>query len=408
MNGKSLGSSTANTSTVDGNAAEGRARMISNFRPNVDKTTTMCSRPGCNQKVSFAWEIANRRPVCAAHARPMEPCGSVGCRRKASHGFRGSRKLEFCVEHAADGMVNLRTKRCSRQGCFKIPTYGVEGSTHREFCAPHAPSNYININSQKCVFEGCAVEASFGIGGSGPRKLCAQHCDKNLNIFTSSVRRVKPDSNGNADTDSMARTELAYLPDMAQEEPNVLDRKQCAYVGCSRRRSHGIKGTAKPQFCHEHADKGMVNVEIQRCDSRGCAKLAKFGVRGSNKREFCAHHAAPEMVRDGGTGTDLAIAAAGEVRKSHERGAFAGDSQSSGGENDTNDAKRAGKKRTIEDDAYLDTSYGEVRSMQPGRRMSDDDIRQKATRPWPGFSILQTQTGWSKWNWPSSLSSCTM
>lgn len=51
-----------------------------------------------------------------------------------SYGVHGSNKRVFCSEHKWDGMVSMKSKRCSHHGvCTKQPSCGVDGSNKREF-----------------------------------------------------------------------------------------------------------------------------------------------------------------------------------------------------------------------------------------------------------------------------------
>ena len=72
--------------------------------------------------------------------------------------------------------------------------------------------------------------------------------------------------------------------------------RRCENPTCPKQASYGLKGTARRQFCAQHAVDGMVDVCSKRCSREGCSKHATFGVPGSRKREFCSTHAAQGMV----------------------------------------------------------------------------------------------------------------
>ncbi|CAM9586530.1 unnamed protein product [Ectocarpus sp. 4 AP-2014] len=54
--------------------------------------------------------------------RLARKCGHPGCMKQPSFGTDGSKKAEFCSQHAKQGMVNLRSRRCNHPGCMKRPS----------------------------------------------------------------------------------------------------------------------------------------------------------------------------------------------------------------------------------------------------------------------------------------------
>lgn len=46
-------------------------------------------------------------------------------------------------------MVNLYSKNCNHPGCDKIPWFGVEGSKKMEFCAEHAVQGMIYLRDYR-------------------------------------------------------------------------------------------------------------------------------------------------------------------------------------------------------------------------------------------------------------------
>lgn len=402
----------------------------------------MCSRPGCKKPAVSTDGGVNRAPLCVAHSRPSDPCIHAGCARKASHGVKGTRKQEYCVEHAKAGMVNLRSKRCAHPGCFKIPTYGMEGSKVRDFCAPHAKPGMVNINSSKCIHDGCNIEASFGVGGDGRRLLCAKHFSNRADYYpTASLVRARGRGH---DTTTASEHRAALLSGGADHVPSFASHsgrgmpkmgpRSCAAGECSQRRTHGVKGSAKPQFCRQHAQKGMVDVVIQRCDRRGCSKLAKFGVTNSWTREFCGHHAVAGMVRDGGPCPGDGTTAIGGFKRTERvdpsrlvwPSTFVGTPQ--------RDRKRVRSAALfLASGAATQTATGQERVPATGEayvkpqgkepvppfKPSSDTYHTAIKKPtlptmvksdqksYPGTTLLQTATGWLMWKWPVSLTTVT-
>lgn len=56
---------------------------------------------------------------------PRTKCPRDGCGKEPSFGMAGSRTAQFCAQHAEDGMVNVRGKRCEHPGCSTRPAFGL-------------------------------------------------------------------------------------------------------------------------------------------------------------------------------------------------------------------------------------------------------------------------------------------
>ena len=59
------------------------------------------------------------------------------------------------MQHAPDGMVNVRSRKCRTEGCGKRPSFGIAGTKTGEYCVQHAPDGMVNVCSRKCRTEGC-------------------------------------------------------------------------------------------------------------------------------------------------------------------------------------------------------------------------------------------------------------
>ena len=51
--------------------------------------------------------------------------------KRAHYGVEGTKRAEFCAQHAREGFVNVLGARCTHQGCSKRPTFGVPGQKVR-------------------------------------------------------------------------------------------------------------------------------------------------------------------------------------------------------------------------------------------------------------------------------------
>lgn len=57
--------------------------------------------------------------------------------------------MELCAEHALVRMVNVKSKRCGHPGFSKGPSYGKEGTKKAEFCKQHAKDGMVSVNHKK-------------------------------------------------------------------------------------------------------------------------------------------------------------------------------------------------------------------------------------------------------------------
>lgn len=69
---------------------------------------------------------------------------------------------------------------------------------------------------------------------------------------------------------------------------NVVNKK-CCHEGCLTRRSYGMVGSRKADFCVRHAAEGMINVK-KKCGLEG-SLTASSGVVGTRKVDVTVHHA---------------------------------------------------------------------------------------------------------------------
>ena len=46
---------------------------------------------------------------------------------------------EYWAQHASDGMVDVKSRKCRTEGCGKYLLYGMDGTKTAEYCAQHAP-----------------------------------------------------------------------------------------------------------------------------------------------------------------------------------------------------------------------------------------------------------------------------
>lgn len=162
-------------------ADEGMVDLFKNW-----DSVKACSHPGCAQEAEYGPTLTARH-LCIEHAAdgmlgprgwvkaavriersPPEPaavssvagqCGHPsGCTKKATHGVRGSRERELCLEHAqGTQLVYLSGYWCTAPGCSKWPSFGVAGGA-RECCGSHAKEGMVNVSSGGIAYRTPAPE----------------------------------------------------------------------------------------------------------------------------------------------------------------------------------------------------------------------------------------------------------
>ncbi|CAM9853452.1 unnamed protein product [Scytosiphon promiscuus] len=104
----------------------------------------------------------------------MRSFGMLGC------------KAEVCARHRREGMVALlRKKRCSHPDCTKCPIFGVRGSKRAEFCRQHATDEMVDVCNKRCREASCGRAARFGVDASTERpEYCALHIQYRGQLIT--------------------------------------------------------------------------------------------------------------------------------------------------------------------------------------------------------------------------------
>ncbi|CAN0081811.1 unnamed protein product, partial [Discosporangium mesarthrocarpum] len=110
--------------------------------------------------------------------------GGGGCRVTPAYGWEWDRKAIRCSEHAEEGMVNLRSQRCTwRPGCDTQPCFGMEGDMRPTRCRRHRTAGMVDIKNRRCVVAGCVAAPSVGfpsegsrVGGGGCDRGRMTHC----------------------------------------------------------------------------------------------------------------------------------------------------------------------------------------------------------------------------------------
>ena len=92
----------------------------------------------------------------------------------ASYGPMGTKKRNFCKQHAPSDYINNISKRCFYLHCNIQPCYGLLGTTFAVYCKQHAPAEYVDIKNKRCLYATCTTFAHYGLPGYSS-EYCAKH-----------------------------------------------------------------------------------------------------------------------------------------------------------------------------------------------------------------------------------------
>ena len=57
--------------------------------------------------------------------------------------------MEYCAQHAPEGMADVKNRKCRIEGCGKRASFGVAGTKTMEYCARHALEGMVNVKNRK-------------------------------------------------------------------------------------------------------------------------------------------------------------------------------------------------------------------------------------------------------------------
>ena len=159
---------------------------------------------------------------CAEHALDgmvdvcNKKCRAEGCRKRPSYGVAGTKTVEYCAQHAPDGMADVKSRKFRTEGCGKRPTHGVAGTKTVEYCAQHAPDGMVDVCSKKCKTQGCGKQPSYEVAGTKTAEDCAQHARLKCGVEGYREGEVDPHHSGKETIGNMlpngAKHQTVYPP----------------------------------------------------------------------------------------------------------------------------------------------------------------------------------------------------
>ncbi|CAN0383960.1 unnamed protein product [Ascophyllum nodosum] len=190
-------------------------------------------------------------------------CHTDGCGKYALFAVAGTKTVEYCTQHAPDGMVNVRSRMCSTEGCGKRAYFGVAGTKRPEYCIQHAPDGMVNVRKIKCITEGCGKEPSFGVVGSETTEYCAQHNWPRCGVEGCRRRGVGPNHSGkgtigDASTSGSKHETVHSPPTQASPLSDV------SFISCKQvQHPHNVPTTLKRAVILESAAGAVTMPEIE-------------------------------------------------------------------------------------------------------------------------------------------------
>lgn len=291
------------------------------------------SASGCTKKATHGLDDGSKKAeFCIQHAPEgmrdvvSKRCNHPGCLKLPVYCMRNSNTggpaakiaVQFCAQHAADGMVVVRSRRCHHPNCGKQSSYGLPGnSKNAEFCAGHARPGMIDFINNRCRHgDGCSKQPSFGFFGSKTADFCMRHAKEGM-VSIHSRRCSHPgcekrpshgvpvaggdDGDGSEAGGAKPRPMPEFCAPHAKPWMVVCIKRMCFHPGCTSRHSHEVAGTKRAELCARHAKDGMVDVRSKRCAHPGCSQRPSYGPPGRATKEFCSPHAEVGMVDVRGT-----------------------------------------------------------------------------------------------------------
>ena len=159
--------------------------------------------------------------------------------------------MEYCAQHALEGMVDVKNTKCRTEVCVKGPSFGVADAKTAEYCSKHAPHGMVKVRSSACRIESCGKRPSFGVTGTKTAEYCTQHAPEG----TVDVK------NRNGSTE-----------------------------GCGKQPSFGVAGTKAVEYGAHFAPNGRVDACSRNGTTGGCGKKLTFGVANTRRAEFHAQN----------------------------------------------------------------------------------------------------------------------
>lgn len=159
----------------------------------------------------------------------------------------------YCRQHADDGMIDVRNKRCARAFCTNRPYCNVEGSKKAAYCRQHVEGHMVNVSSRRCSYGSCRKQTSFNDDGSKTATRCKQHAVGGM--------------------------------------VNIRARR-CSHDSCVEPPAWGVLTYSTATVCFRHKSDILGGPVINfkaRCRVPNCSNVSRWGLDGKWPTHCCVH-----------------------------------------------------------------------------------------------------------------------
>lgn len=184
-------------------------------------------------------------------------------------------------------------RKCSKERCSKQPRYGVSGTKKREYCAEHALEGMVDLLSSKCAGDGCSKGANYGVSGTRKREYCAGHALDGMICLSSSKyrkgRRINKSRRG--DSDAIAREDAdenySTMPAkrMRTAKQMSVSTTENTYIRASTGTSKRDDAVKVEGPYSTNSKRGVVNATEQEVADEGTGKRIGVGASPTVKME---------------------------------------------------------------------------------------------------------------------------
>ncbi|CAM9750787.1 unnamed protein product [Ascophyllum nodosum] len=193
----------------------------------VNVQSRKCKTEGCDTRPSFGVAGTKTVQYCAQHAKngmvdfKSRKCRTEGCGKQATSRVASARTVEYCAQHASGGMISVKSrKQCKREGCGKEPSFGVAGSRTAEYCTQHVPEEMIDVKGrEKARIEGYGTDPSFGMAGSRMAEYCAHNIRLRCDVEGYMRRETGPHHSGEQTIGNASQSDVKRKISPCQASP---------------------------------------------------------------------------------------------------------------------------------------------------------------------------------------------
>lgn len=170
-----------------------------------------------------------------------------------TYNFPGMKMGMYCMQHAEETMVNVRSKRCLHDSCTRRPSFNVNGSKLPMYCKQHAEEGMVHVRNKRCSHASCMTQPNFNVKGSKVGVYCKRHAKRGMVDVLSprcAHETCTMTPNWGVPTNSSPTVCRLHMSDI-KSDLVINFRAHCKVVGCRKASRWGLEGK-KPTHCPVH------------------------------------------------------------------------------------------------------------------------------------------------------------